>query len=217
MTDFMDFILQLFVSNGYEMIPQPDHNKPMFLKNNKHDDYWLVAESLDSYRHQAGQYEWFSKDLGKRFPLAEKNTSLLLLVDKDRQQGDFDEVEIENDQLYFKKYVLPYTEDGLHALKEEIAKSQNKTFDDLIMNNDTFEAVRNGDGYATLLYTIVHKLPFIPINAVSHQAEQQVFAFSTPAIAELFDTLKDLPAELSDNDVDGFINNYLNADNNEEH
>lgn len=217
MTEFMDFILGLFTRNGYEAVPQPVQGKPFALKNKEHDDYWLIAEGTWQYDHQAELYKWFKGDIASRFPLAEKNTSLMLLIDTEQQKGNYDEVEIENDPLYFKKYVLPYTEDGLHALKEEIAKSQDKTFDGLIMNNETFEAVRNGKGYATLLYTIVHKLPFLPINVVSHQAEQQVFEFSTPAIADLFDTLKDLPEELSDNDVDGFINNYLNADNNEEH
>lgn len=212
----MDFILQLFTSNGYEMIPQPDRNKPMFFKNHKHDDYWLVAESLESYRHQAELYEWFSNDLGKRFPLAEKNTSLLLLVDTDRQQGEYDEVEIENDPLYFKKYVLPYTQNSLKEIKEKIANSHDKTFEHLIMSNDTFEAVRNGDGYAELLYTIVHKLPFIPIKADRKDTQDlHLDYFRSSEITKLAASLEEIPDE--DADLDKFIDDYLNQTNNEEH
>lgn len=217
MTEFMDFIRRLFGENGYMEIPQPNPDMPFVFKSNECDDYWLLAESLYHYRKQADLFEWFKGDIVNRFPLAEKNTSLLLLVDTEKQQGNYDEVEIENDPLFFKKYVLPYTEDSLHALKDKIQNSERGTLLSLIMKNETFEAVKNGEGYAILLYTIVHKLPFIPIEVENQQVEQQTFAFKTPEIAELYDSLNNLPPNIDNEDANRFINNYLNADNYEEH
>lgn len=215
MTELTDFISGLFISNGYESIPQPNQNMPLAFKNKVHDDYWLVAESTLQYEHQSELYDWFKENIVSRSSLAEKNTSLLLLVDTDSQQDEYDEVEIENDPLYFKKYVLPYDNDSFHEMEEKVANSQEGSFDSLIMNNDTFEAIRNGEKYATLLYTIVHKLPFIPIHVVTQQAKQQVFSFSNQALEEIFDSLDGLPTELREDDVISFINNYLDADNND--
>lgn len=217
MTEFMNFIIRLFGENGYKAIPQPDQDKPLVFKNDKFEDYWIIAEGLKAFQKQADLFEWFTSDIINRFPLSEKNTSLLLLVDTDKQQEKFDEVAIENDALFFKKYVLPYTVDDFQVLKEKIKNSGYGTFESLIMKDDSFEAVGKGEGYATLLYTIVHKLPFIPIQVERQQVEQQTFAFRTTEIANLFDKLNDLPVDINSEEASKFINNYLNADNNEEH
>lgn len=217
MTEFMNFIIRLFGENGYKAIPQPDQDKPLVFKNDKFEDYWIIAEGLKAYHKQAELFDWFKDNIVNRYPLSEKNTSLLLLIDTDKQQGKLDDVAIENDALFFKKYVLPYTVGDFQVLKEKIKNLEDETFEGLIMNEKSFEAVRRGEGYATLLYTIVHKLPFLPIRVEQQQVEQQTFAFKTPEIAELFDSLNDLPSNLENEDANRFINNYLKADSNEEH
>lgn len=217
MTEFMNFIKRLFGENGYEAISKPDQDKPLVFKNDKFEDYWIIAEDLRAFQKQVDLFEWFKGEIVNRFPLAEKNTSLLLLVDTDKQQEKFDEVAIENDALFFKKYVLPYTEGDFQELKEKIKNSEDGTFESLIMKDDTFKDVGEGEGYATLLYTIVHKLPFIPIQVERQQVEQQTFDFRPTEIANLFDKLNDLPVDINSEEASKFINNYLNADNNEEH
>lgn len=216
MTEFMNFIIRLFGENGYNAIPQPDQDKPLVFKNDTFEDYWIIAEGLKAFQKQADLFEWFTSDIINRFPLSEKNTSLLLLIDKDKQQGNFDEVGIENDALFFKKYVLPYTEGDFKELKAKIKNSEDGTFESLIMKDDSFEAVGKGEGYATLLYTIVHKLPFIPIQVERQQVEEHNFTFKNLKIANLFDSLNDFPVDINSEEARKFINNYLNADNNEE-
>lgn len=217
MTEFMQFILDLFGKHHYDILSSPDLKTTKFFKLQDIDDYWCVSEGLETYEKQAELYKWFKSKLGKQHPVAEKNISLLLLVDTDKQQGEYDQVEIENDDLFFKKYVLPYTEGDFQVLKEKIKNSGYGTFESLIMKDDSFKAVGKGEGYATLLYTIVHKLPFIPIQVERQQVEQQTFAFRTTEIANLFDKLNDLPVDINSEEASKFINNYLNADNNEEH
>lgn len=216
MTGFIQFVLNLFEKNGYDVSPNLDTDKPLFVKIRDKYDYWFVAEGLSSFKNQADVYKWFKSDFGKRFPVAEKNISLLLLVDMNRQQEPFDEVEIENDPLYFKKYVLTYDDDSYKELKNFINQN-GEDFESLIMNDNTFDSLIHDEPWAKLLYSIVHKLPFIPTEVESQQVEQQTFAFKTPEIAELFDSLSDLPSNLDNEDAISFINNYLNADNNEEH
>lgn len=217
MNEFIQLIIEIFEHNDYFAISDIQSDNPYVLKHKTFEDFWIVAEGLSAFTNQDELYDKFNEKFGKRYPLAEKNTSLLLLVDTDKQQEDYDAVKIENDSLFFKKYVLPYTGESFHVLKEKMKSSDDISFEDLIMKDESFVALRRGEGYAVLLYTIVHKLPFLPIQVEHQQVAQQNFAFRTPEIATLFDSLEDLPSDMDNEVANAYINNYLNADNNDEH
>ena len=216
MTKFIDFILDLFKRNGYKTIAQPKVNKPIVLKHSSFDDYWMITCDIGCYNNQATLFEWYKDEIQKKFPLAIKNTSLLLLINKDDQKN-IDDVEIENDPLYFKKYVLVYDSESHNELQNKINQLEGKTFEGLIMDENTFNDLKQGEAYADLLYSIVHKLPFIPIKMGVHKMEDQhLNMFSTEQASELYHSIKDNP--MNDNsELDRFIENFVNETENEEH
>lgn len=214
MDEFITLILQLFRQNNYQQVSFQGENNILFFRHNLYEDNWLVAQGIDVYDKQLETYEKFLEQFKTVYPTAEKNISLLLLIDNDMVQENIDEVEIENDPLYFKKYVLRYDENGLSSLKSRIDSSVGKSFGDLIMRDETFDAMKSGDSGATLLYSIVHKLPFIPIKVQGKQMRNNnLNIFSSSQLVNLFDKIIDLDSD----GYDSFVENYVNADNNEEH
>ena len=98
---------------------------------------------------------------------ADKNTSILLLINLDSEKiAEDDErfVQIENDPLYFKKYVLTYTTKAFSTLMQKINSMEVRALEDVVMNNHIFVDLTCNEEYAKLLYTIVHKLPFVPVH-----------------------------------------------------
>lgn len=214
MDEFITLILQLFRQNNYQQVSFQGENNILFFRHNLYEDNWLVAQGIDVYDKQLETYEKFLEQFKTVYPTAEKNISLLLLIDNDMVQENIDEVEIENDPLYFKKYVLRYDENGLSSLKSRIDSSVGKSFGDLIMRDETFDAMKSDDSGATLLYSIVHKLPFIPIKVQGKQMRNNnLNIFSSSQLVNLFDKIIDLDSD----GYDSFVENYVNADNNEEH
>ena len=95
MNEMMQLIVGLFEQNNYLVISHLQSDNSFILKHKAFNDYWIVVDGLFDYTNQDDLYEKFHEKFGKEFPLAEKNTSLLLLVDTNKQQGEYDEVEIE--------------------------------------------------------------------------------------------------------------------------
>ena len=197
---FNGFIQKQFEENGYSVLGIV-HEDVLFLKNNEHEDYWLVAVGVESYQNQDIPFEEMQSSFYKECPLAVKNTSLLILYDTDIDLLESNTlIEIENDPLYFKKYVLCYTNESYEDLA---AMLQDSSVADLAMEDDMFDRMLKETelGAVSLLYGIMHKLPFISIKEQNADRENQGILFSASSNAdELNDFLDSLP-----DDEDGII------------
>ena len=197
---FNGFIQKQFEENGYSVLGIV-HEDVLFLKNNEHEDYWLVAVGVESYQNQDILFEEMQSSFYKECPLAVKNTSLLILYDTDIDLLESNTlIEIENDPLYFKKYVLCYTNESYEDLA---AMLQDSSVADLAMEDDMFDRMLKETelGAVSLLYGIRHKLPFISIKEQNADRENQGILFSASSNAdELNDFLDSLP-----DDEDGII------------
>ena len=197
---FNGFIQKQFEENGYSVLGIV-HEDVLFLKNNEHEDYWLVAVGVESYQNQDILFEEMQSSFYKECPLAVKNTSLLILYDTDIDLLESNTlIEIENDPLYFKQYVLCYTNESYEDLA---AMLQDSSVADLAMEDDMFGRMlkETNLGTASLLYGIMHKLPFISIKEQNADRENQGILFSASSNAdELNDFLDSLP-----DDEDGII------------
>lgn len=197
---FNGFIQKQFEENGYSVLGIV-HEDVLFLKNNEHEDYWLVAVGVESYQNQDILFEEMQSSFYKECPLAVKNTSLLILYDTDIDLLESNTlIEIENDPLYFKKYVLCYTNESYEDLA---AMLQDSSVADLAMEDDMFDRMLKETelGAVSLLYGIMHKLPFISIKEQNADRENQGILFRASSNAdELNDFLDSLP-----DDEDGII------------
>ena len=197
---FNGFIQKQFEENGYSVLGIV-HEDVLFLKNNEHEDYWLVAVGVESYQNQDILFEEMQSSFYKECPLAVKNTSLLILYDTDIDLLESKTlIDIENDPLYFKKYVLCYTNESYEDLA---AMLQDSSVADLAMEDDMFDRMLKETelGAVSLLYGIMHKLPFISIKEQNADRENQGILFSASSNAdELNDFLDSLP-----DDEDGII------------
>lgn len=210
---FNSFIQKQFEENGYSVLGIV-HEDVLFLKNNEHEDYWLVAVGVESYQNQDILFEEMQSSFYKECPLAVKNTSLLILYDTDIDLLESNTlIEIENDPLYFKKYVLCYTNGSFEDLAVML---QESSVADLAMEDDMFDRMlkETNLGTASLLYGIMHKLPFISVKGQNADRDNQEIFFSASSNAgELNDFLDNLPDD--ENDIIGVIGNLIKVVGNE--
>lgn len=111
MEEFEKFIFLQFERFGYEMKVQIMDGQFLFKHKDK-EDYWIVSDGLWAMEHQYELFQELKKEHKNEFPRADKNTSILLLINMESENITEDDerfVQIENDPLYFKKYVLTYT------------------------------------------------------------------------------------------------------------
>lgn len=214
METFIDFIRKQFEENGYYVLGTI-HNDVLFLKNKKHEDYWLIALSLECYQNQDNLFQEMQSSFYKEYPLAVKNTSLLILYDTDTDLLEGNTlIEIENDPLYFKKYVLVYTEDTYKELKDILG---GVFVSDLAMNNEMFTRMMNEEdlGPTTLLYSIMHKLPFIQLKQATVDKGNQTIHYSAESNPkELIPFLDNISDE--EMDISQAVENLLEIKNNGE-
>lgn len=218
MENFENHIFSLFEKHGYECLGQLQAGKHLF-KHHTNDDYWIVTEGLMVEDKQFELYKELTMTQAEKYPCANKNTSLLLLVDMDKMQGG-DKLEslfvrFENNPLYFKKYILPYTQSSYENLMKVVQEKEIPSIEDLIMKDETFEDLKNGQGYAKLLYSIVHKLPFIPIDAAELKEFHQELTYSSDTIKELAGKIANYKQEQKDLDsfIEELITNYEDEEN----
>lgn len=214
METFIDFVRKQFEENGYSVLGNI-HNDVLFLKNKEHEDYWLIALSLECYQNQDNLFQEIQSSFLEDYPLAIKNSSLLILYDTKTGLLEGNElIEVENDPLYFKKYVLAYTEDSYKELKDILG---DVSVSDLAMNNEMFTKMMTEEdlGPATLLYSIMHKLPFILLKQTTVDKGDQTILYSAGSNAkELIPFLDNLSDE--EMDISQAVENLLEIKNNGE-
>lgn len=161
-----DIIINEFVLCGYK--PIADIEGRMFIGSTSVVDYWLVSQNPNDFNKQN---ELFDRtiELSTDMRFVEKNLSLLLLVDMDNPDNEkLDTIKIENEKSYFKKYVLKYNQESVKGLIGIITEKKVKSVAELVLDTQYFNQLQSDTGLLipiTLLYSIAHKLPFIPINS----------------------------------------------------
>lgn len=161
-----DIIINEFVFCGYR--PIIDFKGRMFICSTNGSDYWLVSQNPNDFNKQKELYDRII-ELSTDMRFVEKNLSLLLLVDMDNPDNEkLDTIKIENEKSYFKKYVLMYNQDSVKGLIGIITEKKVKSVAELVLDTQYFNQLQSDTGQLTpitLLYSIAHKLPFIPINS----------------------------------------------------
>jgi hypothetical protein len=160
-----EYITLQFGASGYDEL-----SSDMY-KHTQKNDFWLVVEEQSTHEQegtflerQNGLYHEL-EDLRLEYKEMEKNTSLLYLVNVEGQEkwGQEAIIEVESDALFFKKYVITYTQEAWNELS---AILQNRLLKDLILDAEFFEKYlqEETDGPYTLFYTLVHKLLFVDMD-----------------------------------------------------
>ena len=79
MEEFEKFIFLQFERFGYEMKVQIMDGQFLFKHKDK-EDYWIVSDGLWAMEHQYELFQELKKEHKNEFPRADKNTSILLLI-----------------------------------------------------------------------------------------------------------------------------------------
>lgn len=180
MATIKDILFREFLNHGYEVIAEMD--AVVIFKHKAFEDFWAVSFVGFSLSQQHDLYEATVKRIAEKYPYAPKNTSLLVLSDLAKEHLTTDQVvELEKDPFFFKKYFLPYSDELAHQLLELMEIKQVETISDLIMLPESFNALNEEENYGMyhLLYSIAHKLPFIPIKGEQKGLRQRDFLFAT--------------------------------------
>ena len=204
------FIIRLFQQYGYQILGEMNHI--IVVKSVEFEDYWLIAEGLETFERQYDIHDELANGILKDYPKFEKNTSLLLLVDGEANWEE--NMSIEKDPFVFKKYVLNYTDTAFAQMREMV--EQCGGVENAVMNEEVFKCLADGrdNGGAALLYGLMHKLPFIPIKAHSIGDNKVPLTFSEDQFKnwlEMFTNMSD-----SAEDISQFVDSLLIDENNEE-
>lgn len=155
-----EFIIKLFGQFNYKEIKRTDDIR--FIKHLNYNDFWIIVNAENAFNLEEQEAIAAKAKISFAQKEAEKNTSLLVLLEvKQISEGILDDiVEIENDPFYFKKYVLAYTKSS----KEAIEQYSIENFSSILMQPQNFQALKNEAEVSDphhLLYSIAHKLPFL--------------------------------------------------------
>lgn len=191
MKNMKDIILSEFIRAGYEKV-EVDH--VLFLKHKTNHDFWVCTEAFElEYQH-----ELFEKAIGlwKQYRESEKNISVLIL--KKVEHLSEEEIEwsigVENDPLFFKKYVILFQKSQCQMLNEIV--TSDRPLVSVLMQNAVFQHLKGekeNDGPYSLLYSIAHKLPFITLEVQRSEYKMDECFFEKPEQQELSDWLEQLP------------------------
>jgi|GEM_PF-902374 len=211
-----DIILNEFRVCGYNKVADIDGRS--FMSATFGTDYWLVSSNIDDVADIDKQLQLYNNVIeqknGRKF--VEKNLSLLLLVNMDEKNNiDTDFVQIENDKFYFKKYVLKYNQESVNGLIEMMKQNHVQNISPLLLNDSNFEQLRetaNTLSAISLLYSIAHKLTFIPIPSSSKPREDMELNLNSSELQDLLDWVNDAPS--SENEIDTYLNKLF-AENEE--
>lgn len=216
MENINDIILNEFCVCGYNKIADIDGRS--FMSATFGTDYWLVSSNIDDVADIDKQLQLYNKVIEQttECKFVEKNLSLLLLVNLDKKNNvDTDFVQVENDKFYFKKYVLKYNQESVTGLIEMMTQNHVQNICPLLLDDSIFEQFRetaNTLSAISLLYSIAHKLTFIPIPSSSKPREDTKLNLDSFELQNLLDWVKNSPS--TDTDIDTYLNNLI-AENEE--
>ena len=169
MNDFLDNIMR---SSGYSQIENPN----LYLFGNKHE-FFLIEQfcigeiqnffKTDKLENLISQFQKLDNDKIK------KNTALFVLIKVDNIHQFYNQylntiVTIEEDEYYFRKYIIFYTQEGLKKLNPDtkfLLQYVQDNIDDSDEENlfDKFEKNMFFDDSYFIAMQLIIKLPFISL------------------------------------------------------
>ncbi|MBM7581125.1 ABC-three component system middle component 1 [Jeotgalibacillus terrae] len=177
--DIYAFVERLFIELDYEKRDMPnfnyvkmDHLKPLFFKNTFNNTYFLVLFTTDIsdlkfiLENQAN-YFYFLKEQNEKLLDIDKNTSMLIFLPTNERSNEI--LLVEEDPYYFKKYILPYTEDQynefiLNYFEPNNSKPITELLANIVTSVDLFNEFKN-DPYGENTFNFVSNL-FIKLPAL---------------------------------------------------
>ena len=198
MRTMLELICSEFERWGYSLKMEFDGN--ILFASNVGFDYWIVCSNIDVIPIQKLLYDKL-EEFKCEFEYIEKNITLLLLIDNEGDLKSIDTIKVENNKSYFKKFVLQYTEKSVSELNNILTEKKVDSIADLLLSEQYFTHLKydsqtlNG---VTLLYSIAHKLPFIPIKSVTKEKSKINLNFSSLELDDLFKWVNQAPSEERD-------------------
>ena len=198
MRTMLELICSEFERWGYSLKMEFDGN--ILFASNVGFDYWIVCSNIDVIPSQKSLYDKL-EEFKCEFEYIEKNITLLLLIDNEGDLKSIDTIKVENNKSYFKKFVLQYTEKSVSELNNILTENKVDSIADLLLSEQYFTQLKydsqtlNG---VTLLYSIAHKLPFIPIKSITKEKSKINLNFSSLELDDLFKWVNQAPSEERD-------------------
>lgn len=167
----LQLIKKIFIEAGYSLNERSKPLIPLFEKQDM--EYFLLAEySIDEIsdffvNEKTKTLLSFFEDSKKTISDFEKNTSLVICLKVTNLQGDTERFKnliykIEEDEYFFKKYVITYTDNSINTLTD--LDTVINTIHEKILEPNKFNEFRNNyffnDEYFVLVQLFV-KLPFL--------------------------------------------------------
>ena len=203
-----DIILNEFEGCNYHKVADID-GRP-FMSATVGVDYWLVSSQVDDVANQTQIFKKVMEQTSE-YKFVEKNLSLLLLVNADVQNNiDTDVVQIENDKFYFKKYVLKYNQESVNELIKMMTQNNLQNISPLLLDDSNFELLRSSPdtlSAISLLYSIAHKLTFIPIPSSSKPREDTELNLNSEKLQSLLGWVENAPS--TETDIDTYLNKFI--------
>lgn len=164
----INIISKIFKERNHEEIESSDFK--IFSLKEKHN-YWVVISRNNLTKIKEEQTIIFlkAKEVINQ-PQFDKNANLLVLYNiSNTEDANKDAIlQTEEDPFHFKKSVIYYTTEELNKLSELIGTSDiTSAIETLILKEEVFtkhKSAFDANEYQSLLYRIVHKIPFIQIN-----------------------------------------------------
>lgn len=151
-----------FWENSNEFFLIQEYDKEMLRSNIEKDVNFFTCEQTNNLVYE------FEKIQNQKI---KKNTSLFITVRVDNLEEDYNRfknitMKIEEDEYYFRKYVIFYTEDGISKIEPNTQSLLNYIQSESSENESLFDKFENNmffdDAYFIAMQLIV-KLPFISL------------------------------------------------------
>lgn len=207
MKTIFDIIVNEFEAGGYTFL-EALSGMPLFCSNDG-TDYWIIVNDSKTLESQKALYNQLT-ERSSQYIHIEKNLSLLLLQDVSAQGDRLDAVKVEKDKSYFKKYLLNYSSDEVNDLLSIMDSKHAETVADLLMETEYFSCVKkkpDAKSGVNLLFTIAHKLPFIPVKTNVKDKKEINFHFSSPDMFSLLEWVNNAPSR--EFEMDRYISKTL--------
>lgn len=207
MKTIFDIIVNEFTAGDYTLLENVS-GMPLFCSNDG-KDYWIIANDPNILESQKSLFKQLTEK-STQYIHIEKNLSLLLLQDVSVQGDRFEAIKVEKDKSYFKKYLLNYSTDEVYDLVSIMDSRHATTIADLLMETEYFSFLKKNPNVQSgvhLLYTLAHKLPFIPVNTIVKDRKEVNFHFSSPDMFSLLEWVNKAPSR--EFDIDKYISKTL--------
>lgn len=162
-------ILNEFTVNDYLILLEEEGI--VYLKHQNFEEYWIVYFREFNLENQSESYSHYLELFAEQYPTIKKNTSLVIVEEEGRKSDD-EIVSIENDPYLFKKYYLSYNAENAEGLERLLSQEEGALVkvEELMVKPEAFSHLKEeaAGGVYHLLYTIAHKLPFLPV-IVDHE------------------------------------------------